>query len=159
MGAPNWPCAMFVWVCLTYKSYFFSQRTVFFSHTKSANHTFSYNLLVEQAQTNMALVLWHVARKQHQRCCLVRYFCDGIHSQGNLIPLNLFGLLGCNQVQCNGVRGPCKSKGNRYHCSVGGRRSRQDPVSNQTKLLINYFLPIPAGETFHLHCCSGKGLE
>ena len=47
--------ALFAWACLTYKPYFFSQRTVFFSHTKSANSTFSHDLSAKQAQTNMAL--------------------------------------------------------------------------------------------------------
>ena len=37
------------------KSYFFSQRTIFFSHTKSANSTFSHGLSAKQAQTNRAL--------------------------------------------------------------------------------------------------------
>ena len=42
-----WPWSiivLFVWPCLTYKSYFFSQRIIFFSHTKSANSTFSHGL-------------------------------------------------------------------------------------------------------------------
>ena len=43
---------LFVWACLTYKPYFFSQRTLFFSHTKSANSTFSHDLSVKQAKTN-----------------------------------------------------------------------------------------------------------
>ena len=47
---------LFVWACLAYKPYFFSQRTIFFSHTKSANSTFSYGLSAKQAQTNRALV-------------------------------------------------------------------------------------------------------
>jgi len=46
--------ALFVWTCLAYKTYFFSQRTVFFSHTKSVNSTFSHNLSAKQAQTNRA---------------------------------------------------------------------------------------------------------
>ena len=37
---------IFAWAYLTYKSYFFSQRTIFFSHTKSANSTFSHDLSV-----------------------------------------------------------------------------------------------------------------
>jgi len=40
----------------TYKPYFFSQQTVFFSHTKSTNSTFSHDLSVKQAQTNRALI-------------------------------------------------------------------------------------------------------
>ena len=43
---------LFVWACLTYKPYFFSQQTVFFSHTKSTNSTFSRGLSAKQAQTN-----------------------------------------------------------------------------------------------------------
>ena len=35
-----------------YKPYFFSQRTIFFSHTKSANNTFSNGLSAKQAQAN-----------------------------------------------------------------------------------------------------------
>ena len=35
---------LFHLVRLTYKSYFFSQRTIFFSHNKSTNSTFSYSL-------------------------------------------------------------------------------------------------------------------
>jgi len=37
-----------------YKPYFFSQRTIFFSHTKSANSTFSHASSAKQAQTNKA---------------------------------------------------------------------------------------------------------
>ena len=44
--------ALFVLGCLAYKPYFFSQRTIFFSHNKSANSTFSHGLSVKQAQTN-----------------------------------------------------------------------------------------------------------
>jgi len=51
-----WSIALFVWVCLAYKPYFFSQRTIFFSHTKSANSTFSHGLSAKQAQTNRATV-------------------------------------------------------------------------------------------------------
>ena len=43
-------------VRLAYKPCFFSQRILFFSHTKSANSTFSHGLLAKQAQT--ALVSW-----------------------------------------------------------------------------------------------------
>ena len=43
---------LFAWACLAYKPYFFSQRTVFFSHTKSVNGTFSHDLSVKQAQVN-----------------------------------------------------------------------------------------------------------
>ena len=35
-------------VCLAYKPYFFSQRTIFFSHNKSANSTFSHGLSTKQ---------------------------------------------------------------------------------------------------------------
>jgi len=45
---------LFVWACLAYKPYFFSQRTIFFSHTKSANSTFSHGLSAKQAKTNRA---------------------------------------------------------------------------------------------------------
>ena len=47
-----WIIVMFVWAYLAYKLYFFSQRIVFFSHTKSANSTFSHSLSAKQAQTN-----------------------------------------------------------------------------------------------------------
>ena len=50
------PTALFVWACLAYKPYFFSQRTVFFFHTKSANSTFSHGLSVKQAQAKRANV-------------------------------------------------------------------------------------------------------
>ena len=40
---------LFVWACLAYKSYFFSQRTVFFSHTESINGSFNHRLLAKQA--------------------------------------------------------------------------------------------------------------
>ena len=42
----------FVWSCLVYKSYFLSQRIVFFSHIKSANGTFKPDLSAKQAQTD-----------------------------------------------------------------------------------------------------------
>ena len=48
---------------LAYKPYFFSKRTVFFSHTKSANSTFSHGLLAKQAQTNRTLA-WYLLGKQ-----------------------------------------------------------------------------------------------
>ena len=35
---------LFTWTCLAYKPYFFSQRIIFFSHTKSVNNTFSHGL-------------------------------------------------------------------------------------------------------------------
>ena len=37
---------------LAYKSYFFSQRTIFFSHNKSANSTFSHGLSAKRT--------WHI---------------------------------------------------------------------------------------------------
>ena len=46
---------MFVWAYLVYKPYFFNQRILFFSHTKSANSTFSHDLSAKQAQTNRTL--------------------------------------------------------------------------------------------------------
>jgi len=46
-------CTRFVWVCFSYKPYFFSQRIIFFSHTKSVNSTFSHGLSAKQAQVNM----------------------------------------------------------------------------------------------------------
>ena len=46
---------LFVWTCLTYKLYFFNQRIVLFSHTKSANSIFSYDLSAKQAQTNRTI--------------------------------------------------------------------------------------------------------
>ena len=45
---------LFVWACLAYKPYFFSQRTIFFSYTKSVNITFSHGLSAKQNQTNRA---------------------------------------------------------------------------------------------------------
>jgi len=47
--------ALLVWACLAYKPYFFSQQIIFFSHTKSANSTFSHDLSAKQAQINRAL--------------------------------------------------------------------------------------------------------
>ena len=41
---------------LAYKLYFFNQRTIFFSHTKSANITFSHDLSAKQAQANRAIM-------------------------------------------------------------------------------------------------------
>ena len=46
-----WP--LLVWACSAYKPYFFSQRSIFFFHTKSANNTFSHGLLAKQARTRM----------------------------------------------------------------------------------------------------------
>ena len=48
-------CALFVWACLAYKSYFFNHRIIFFSHTKPVNSTFSHDLSTKQAQINRAL--------------------------------------------------------------------------------------------------------
>jgi len=39
---------------LVYKPYFFNQQTIFFSHIKLANDTFSYDLSAKQTQTNRA---------------------------------------------------------------------------------------------------------
>jgi len=47
---------MFVLACLAYKPYFFSQRTIFFSHTKSANSTFSHDLSAKQAKVDRAII-------------------------------------------------------------------------------------------------------
>jgi len=41
---------------LVYKPYFFSQRTIFFSHNKSANSIFSHGLSAKGAQINRAKV-------------------------------------------------------------------------------------------------------
>ena len=47
---------MFVWA---YKPYFSSQRTIFFSHNKSANSIFSHGLSAKGAQINRAKVSGH----------------------------------------------------------------------------------------------------
>ena len=48
--------APFVQTYLSYKSYFFSQRIVFFSHTKSVNNIFNHVLSAKQVQTNRAFI-------------------------------------------------------------------------------------------------------
>ena len=45
-------------VCLAYKPYFFSQRTVFFSHNKSANRTFSHGLSAKRTWHSIYFLPW-----------------------------------------------------------------------------------------------------
>jgi len=43
-SCPRETCALFAWACFAYKSYFFSQRIIFFSPNKSGISTFSHGL-------------------------------------------------------------------------------------------------------------------
>ena len=49
---------LFVWAYLAYKPYFFNQRTVFFSHNKSTNSTFSHDLSAKQTQANRVIIFF-----------------------------------------------------------------------------------------------------
>jgi len=46
----SYEATMFVWACLAYKPYFSSQRTIFFSQTKSANGTFNHGSQISPSE-------------------------------------------------------------------------------------------------------------
>ena len=63
------PLSLFAWSCLAYKPWLINQQTIFFSHIKSTNNTFSHGLSAKQAQTNMALMCGGPTRKPSSFPC------------------------------------------------------------------------------------------
>ena len=57
-------------VRLAYKPFFFSQRTIFFSHNKSANSTFSLGLPAERTGRVNSFVM--VVKAEHQKVTCIR---------------------------------------------------------------------------------------
>ena len=63
-------------VHLAYKSYFFSQRIIFFSHNKSANSTFSHGLSAKRT-----------GHKDGGSTCLLQsYLCSNLMFARNMVP-------------------------------------------------------------------------